>query len=177
MVRIPHICFYDLHSINQWLWLSKLNSNKGIQWQTEKQCSQRSMAAKHNEVSLYVDGTAFRGNIKVHSSVIFVIMSKYIEKGMQKLMLVVQCFGPWCRPSSNGWNVTWTSEPWIFTWPQKAVQSPYTETVIEVTHAGRAIENNKSVWSDGIVGDLIKYWCKTMCGMLWTLFNLVHTNE
>ena len=30
------------------------------------------------------------------------------------------------------------------------VQSPYIETVIEVTHVGRAIENDKFAGSDGI---------------------------
>ena len=52
-----------------------------------------------------------------------------------------------------------------------------TITSAEVSHIIKGIKNNKSSGSDGIVGELIKYWGKPMCEMLLTLFNLVRNNE
>ena len=46
-------------------------------------------------------------------------------------------------------------------------------TLAEVSHVVKAIKNNKSAGSDGIVGELIKYGGKPMCEMLLALFNLV----
>ena len=46
-------------------------------------------------------------------------------------------------------------------------------TLAEVSHACKAIKNNKSAGSDGIVGELIKYGGEPMCEMLLVLFNLV----
>ena len=50
-------------------------------------------------------------------------------------------------------------------------------TLAEVSHVVKAIKNNKSAGSDGIVGELIKYGGEPMCEMLLTLFNLVWDNE
>ena len=50
-------------------------------------------------------------------------------------------------------------------------------TLAEVSHVVKAIKNNKSAGSDGIVGELIKYGGKPMCEMLLALFNLVWYNE
>ena len=50
-------------------------------------------------------------------------------------------------------------------------------TLAEVNYVVKAIKNNKSAGSDGIVGELIKYGGNTMCEMLLTLFNLVWNNE
>ena len=50
-------------------------------------------------------------------------------------------------------------------------------TLVEVSHVVKATKNNKSVGSDAIVGELIKYGGKPMCEMLLTLFNLVWDNE
>ena len=50
-------------------------------------------------------------------------------------------------------------------------------TLAEVSHALKAIKNNKSAGSDGIVIELIKYGGKPMCEMLLALFNLVGDNE
>ena len=46
-------------------------------------------------------------------------------------------------------------------------------TLVEVSHVVKAIKNNKSAGSDGIVGELIKYEGEPMCEMLLALFNLV----
>ena len=50
-------------------------------------------------------------------------------------------------------------------------------TLAEVSHVVKAIKNNKSAGSDGIVSELIKYGGKPMCEMLLALFNLVWDNE
>ena len=50
-------------------------------------------------------------------------------------------------------------------------------TLAEVSHVVKAIKNNKSAGSDGIVGELIKYGGKPMSEMLLTLFNLVWDKE
>ena len=50
-------------------------------------------------------------------------------------------------------------------------------TLAEVSHVVKAIKNNKSAGSDGIVGELIKYGGKAMCEMLLALFNLVWDSE
>ena len=42
-------------------------------------------------------------------------------------------------------------------------------TLAEVSHVVKAIKNNKSAGSDGIVGELIKYGGKPMCEMLLAL--------
>ena len=52
-----------------------------------------------------------------------------------------------------------------------------TITLAEVKYVVKAIKNNKSAGSDGIVGELIKYGGKPMYEMLLTLFNLVWKNE
>ena len=44
-------------------------------------------------------------------------------------------------------------------------------TLAEVNYVAKAIKNNKSAGSDGIVGKLIKYGGNTMCKMLLTLFD------
>ena len=44
-----------------------------------------------------------------------------------------------------------------------------------VNHVIKAIKNNKSAGSDGIVGLLIKYVGKPMCEMLLTLFKYMCT--
>ena len=50
-------------------------------------------------------------------------------------------------------------------------------TLAEVHYFVKAIWNNKSAGSDGIVGELIKYGGNSMCEMLSTLFNLVWNKE
>ena len=45
-------------------------------------------------------------------------------------------------------------------------------TLAEVSHVVKAIKNNKSAGSDGIVGELIKYGGEPMCEMFLTLFHL-----
>ena len=50
-------------------------------------------------------------------------------------------------------------------------------TLAEVSHVVKAIKNNKSAGSDGIVGELIEYRGKPLCEMLLMLFNLVWDNE
>ena len=50
-------------------------------------------------------------------------------------------------------------------------------TLAEVNHVVKAIKNNKSAGSDGIVGELIKYGGEPMCKMLLTLFNLAWDKE
>ena len=50
-------------------------------------------------------------------------------------------------------------------------------TLAEVSHVVKAIKNNKSAGSDGIVGELIKYGGEPMCEMLLTLFNLSWDKE
>ena len=50
-------------------------------------------------------------------------------------------------------------------------------TLAEVNYVVKAIKNNKSAGSDGIVGELIKYGGNAMCEMLLTLFNSVWNNE
>ena len=52
-----------------------------------------------------------------------------------------------------------------------------TLTLAEVSHAVKAIKNNKSAELDGIVGELIKYGCKPMYEILLIVFNLVWNNE
>ena len=43
-------------------------------------------------------------------------------------------------------------------------------TLVEVNYVMKAIKNNKSAGSDGIISELIKYVGNTMCEMLLTLF-------
>ena len=50
-------------------------------------------------------------------------------------------------------------------------------TLAEVSHAVKAIRNNKSAGSDGIVSELIKYGGKPLCEMLLAVLNLVWDNE
>ena len=50
-------------------------------------------------------------------------------------------------------------------------------TLAEVSHVVKAIRNNKSAGSDGIVGELIKYVGEPMYEMLLALFNLVWDGE
>ena len=50
-------------------------------------------------------------------------------------------------------------------------------TLAEVSCVVKAIKNNKSAGSDGIVGELIKYGGEPMCEMLLALFKLVWNNE
>ena len=50
-------------------------------------------------------------------------------------------------------------------------------TLAEMSHVVRAIQNDKSAGSDGIVDELIKYGGKPMCEMLLALFNIVWDSE
>ena len=50
-------------------------------------------------------------------------------------------------------------------------------TLAEVNYVVKAIKNNKSAGSDGIVGELIKDGGNTTCEMFSTLFDLVWNNE
>ena len=52
-----------------------------------------------------------------------------------------------------------------------------TITLAEINNVVKAIKNNKSPGSDGIIGELIKYGGQFMCEMLLTLFNLAWSNE
>ena len=47
----------------------------------------------------------------------------------------------------------------------------YEIDMVEVYHVFKAIENNKSAGSDGIVGEFVKYGAGAMCEMLLTLHN------
>ena len=50
-------------------------------------------------------------------------------------------------------------------------------TLAEASHVVKAIKNNKSAGSRGIVGQLIQYGGNPMCETLLILFNLVWNNE